>query len=232
MITQFMLTKNDVTISDAMDVFRDLAPKLGAEALPYVGFKNVGLPLKQLEDLGYAIKDDGRSVVVEIVGGGTPDDEIAAANLAKRVGAACLIGGKNVMPVLEVIGPSPVRYFPAVGDITAEAGRMHGEVESLAEEAKQYEALGVDGIMLLAYRFVGDVDGLLAAVRKATSLDIVCAGSVDSRARIRQLSRLGTWAFTIGSAVLDNAMTNTPGLQAQLGYVLDVVQQEASSRAA
>lgn len=220
MITQFMLTKNDVTIADGLEVYRKLATQLTPAELSYVGFKNVGLPDADLEKLGWAIKDDGRNVVIEIVGGTTAEDEINAAVMAKRIGAACLIGGENVEAVLKVIGPSPVRYFPAVGNITKEAGKMHGVVEEIAAQAARYEALGVDGIMLLAYRFVGDVPALLKAVREATKLQIVCAGSVDSKARIRELDDAGMWAFTIGSAVLDDLMTEEKGLKAQLRYVL------------
>lgn len=227
MITQFMLTKNDVTIVDGLKVYREVASQLTAEQLAYVGFKNVGLPLRDLEALGCAIRDDGRKVVVEIVGGTTLEGELEAATLAKRVGAACLIGGERVEAVLEVIGPSPVKYFPAVGDITAEAGKLHGTIEGIVAQAKRYEMLGVDGIMLLAYRYVGDVAELLAAVRRATMLEIVAAGSVDSRARIHQLTENGIWAYTIGSAVLDGLMTEEKGLKAQLLHVLRMAAEEA-----
>lgn len=229
MITQFMLTKNDVTIPDALKVYSDFASQMTADELSYVGFKNVGLPIEELEKLGCQIRDDGRKVVVEIVGGTPPQGEVEAAILAKRVGAACLIGGEHVEAVLEVIGPSPVKYYPAVGDITKEAGRLHGSIDEIVAHAKRYEALGVDGTMLLAYRFVGNVAEMMAAVRAAVGFDIVAAGSVDSRARIRQLIENGVWAYTIGSAVLDGQMTEEKGLRAQLQYVLRIASEEAAA---
>lgn len=224
MFTQFMLTKNDVTIADGLRVYKDMASQVSADELPYVGFKNIGLPQNELEELGRLMRDDGRKVVVEIVGG---TDELGAAMLAKKVGAACLMGGEDVERVLEVIGPSPVKYYPAVGNITKEGGKLHGSIEEIVAQAKRYEALGVDGIMLLAYRYVGDVAALLSAVSSSTSLEIVAAGSVDSRARIRQLTENGVWAYTIGSAVLDGLMTEEKGLKAQLHYVLRVADEEA-----
>jgi hypothetical protein len=58
--TQFMLTKNDVTIPDAFDVYGEIAKTFGADELPHVGFKNVGHPLAALRDLGGRIVGDGR----------------------------------------------------------------------------------------------------------------------------------------------------------------------------
>ena len=48
-------------------------------------------------------------------------------------------------------------YYPTVGDPTVEAGRLHGTVAEIAQEAEDLMALPeVRGVMLLAYRFVGD----------------------------------------------------------------------------
>ncbi|MDQ6607267.1 MAG: hypothetical protein M3Z06_12055 [Actinomycetota bacterium] len=66
-------------------------------------------------------------------------------------------------------------------------------------EAARAEALGVDGINLLANRYDGDVDELVEAVVGATDLPVIAAGSVDSAERIQSLGERGVWAFTIGT---------------------------------
>jgi hypothetical protein len=80
--------------------------------------------------------------------------------------------------------------------------------------------LGVDGINLLAYRYDGDVDGLVEAVVNASTLPVIAAGSVDSAERIRALGERGVWAFTIGTAALDGKLVPGAPLAQQLEYVL------------
>jgi hypothetical protein len=226
--TQFMLTKNDVTIPDAFDVYGQVAKAFSAEELPYVGFKNVGHPLDALRDLGGRIAGDGRRLVVEIVGAG-PDAEREAAELAVELGAEILIGGTHTKAVLPVVRGTGLRYHPTVGDLATEPGRLHGSVEGIAAQARELAATpGVDGIMLLGYRFVGDVDRLLTTIAEIPDLSVVNAGSVDSAARIEELERLGYSAFTIGSAVLDDTLPAAPGIEAQLRWVLAVAATTAA----
>jgi hypothetical protein len=220
--TQFMLTKNDVTIPDAFEVYDQVAAAFGAEELLYVGFKNIGHPLDALRDLGRRIVGDGRKLVVEIVGA-SADTEREAAELAVELGAAILIGGTHTDAVLPVIRGTAVGYHPTVGDLATEPGRLHGSIDDIAEQARHLaKNPEVDGIMLLGYRYVGDVGRLLATIAEIPDITVVNAGSVDSAGRIEELERLGYWAFTIGSAVLDHALPAGPGLEAQLRWVLDV----------
>lgn len=219
MQTHFMLTKNDETIPDAEAVFREVAASVSAERLPYVGFKTVGLLEGELERLGRAIRADGRRPVVEIVGADAAD-EVGAARLARRVEADLLIGGTHVDAVLDALGGGGPRYFPTVGDVTSRPGRLVGEVDDLANQAAALEERGASGVMLLAYRYEGDMPALLRAVTGATALPVVCAGSVDGEERISALKAAGVWAFTIGSAVLDRKVVADRSLAAQLDAVL------------
>jgi hypothetical protein len=221
MITIFMLTKNDVTIPEAFAVYDEVAAAYTAEELPYVGFKNIGHPLEDLRKLGAKIVGDGRRLVIEIVGSSAASER-EAAQLAVELGAELLIGGTHTDAVLPIIAGSPVRYHPTVGDPGTEAGRLHGTVAGIAAEATELLATdGVAGVMLLGYRFVGDVPALLGAIPRIPGLRIVNAGSVDSRDRIRALSDLGYWAFTIGSAVLDRSLPAGPTLADQLRWVIE-----------
>jgi hypothetical protein len=219
-ITQFMLTKNDVTIPDALEVYGEVASRLTPAELPYVGFKNNGLPPAGIRDLGRRIVDDGRKLVIEIVGA-DPGTERASAELALELGAEVLIGGTHTEDVLAVIGGSGIGYHPTAGDVDREPGRVHGSIDDIVAQATTLLATpGVSGLMVLGYRYVGDTDQLLERIAALPEIKVVNAGSVDSAARIGRLADLGYWAFTIGSAVLDLALPAAPDLESQLRWVL------------
>jgi len=64
------------------------------------------------------------------------------------------------------------------------------------------------------------VPELVRAVSDATSLPLICAGSVDSIERIEELRDLGVWAFTIGTAALDGVIVEGEPLAGQLAATL------------
>ncbi|MGB4137117.1 MAG: hypothetical protein WA971_11165 [Microbacterium sp.] len=223
--TQFMLTKNDVTIPDAFEVYDLLAEAFSSEELPYVGFKNIGHPLDRLRDLGRRIVADGRRLVVEIVGA-SEETEREAALLAVELGADILIGGTHTDAVLSVIAGTGIGYYPTVGDLATEPGRIHGTIDEIVDEARaMVSRRGVDGIMLLGYRFTGDASELIQRIGEIPGMRVVNAGSVDSAERISELSDNGFWAFTIGSAVLDRSLPAGASLEDQLRWVLDVAER-------
>ena len=59
----FMLTRDDETVPDALEVYGTLRDS----DLRYVGFKDIGLPPAQLRELARAMRDDGREVFLEVV---------------------------------------------------------------------------------------------------------------------------------------------------------------------
>lgn len=220
MITQFMLTKNDVTIPDAIAVYDEVAKSLTPDELPYVGFKNNGLRPTELRTLGRRIIDDGRKLVIEIVGA-DPGTERASAELALELGAEVLIGGTHTPDVLGVIGGSGIGYHPTAGDVDREPGKLHGQIDEILGQAELLLATpGVSGLMVLGYRYVGDRAELLKGIA-GLGAKVVNAGSVDSAERIQELDGLGYWAFTIGSAVLDLGLPAGQSLEAQLRWVLE-----------
>ena len=85
----------------------------------------------------------------------------------------------------------------------------------------------MDGINLLAYRYDGDVAELVRRVSETASLPLICAGSVDSVARIEELSALGVWAFTVGTAALNGEFVPGGDLAAQLTAILGAARGAA-----
>ncbi len=121
----------------------------------------------------------------------------------------------------EILAGTGIKFFPYVGRIVGHPCLLRGSIAEIADGARRAEALGVDGINLLAYRYDGDVDALVEAIVAATSLPVIAAGSVDSAERIRALDRRGVWAFTIGTAALDGVLLTGEPLEAQLRYALE-----------
>ena len=184
----------------------------------HFGCKDVGLPRKELEALLSDIENNGHTSYLEVV---SESDEatLASARAAAEIQPDYLIGGTvasagnhrrhrdQVLPVCRTgRGPS---------------GLLRGSIQEIADYARRAEALGLDGVNLLAYRYDGDVEALVDAVVSNTSLPVIAAGSVDSAERIRALARHGAWAFTIGTAALDGVLLPEEPLQAQLELALE-----------
>ena len=121
----------------------------------------------------------------------------------------------------EIIAGTGIKFFPYVGRVVGHPCLLRGSIQEVADDARRVEALGLDGVNLLAYRYDGDVGALVDAVVSNTSLPVIAAGSVDSVERIRALANHGVWAFTIGTAALDGVLLPEEPLQAQLELALE-----------
>jgi NAD(P)H-dependent flavin oxidoreductase YrpB (nitropropane dioxygenase family) len=220
----FMLTRDDRTLADARSIY-DSAAEAGVRS---IGCKDVGLPADQLADLISAIRRNGDSSFLEVVSE-SAEASLDSARVAREAGPDYLIGSTIVEPILEVLQGTDVRFFPYIGDVYGHPCRLRGTIRSIAEDARRKEALGVAGINLLAYRYDGDVSALVKAVVAATSLPVVCAGSIDSAERIRELRELGVWAFTIGTAALDGTLVPGRSLNDQLRAALAAAEEYATT---
>src|SRR3954463_16382847 len=211
-----MLTRDDKTLTDARDVYASIA----GTGVRHVGCKDVGLPREELQALMSDIKGNGHTTHLEVVSeaGEAP---LASARAAAEIGPDYLIGGTLIEPVQEILDGTDIKFFPYVGQIVGHPCLLRGSIEEIAEDARRAEALGVDGINLLAYRYDGDVDALVEAVVDATSLPVIAAGSVDSAERIQALEERGVWAFTIGTAALDGVLVPGEPLDVQLRCALE-----------
>jgi 4-hydroxythreonine-4-phosphate dehydrogenase len=212
----FMLTRDDQTLADARAVYASIAES----GVRHVGCKDVGLPRAELQALMDDIHGHGHTTHLEVVSE-TEEATLASARAAAEIGPDFLIGGTLIEPVQEIIAGTGIRFFPYVGQIVGHPCLLRGSIQSIAEEARQAEELGVDGINLLAYRYDGDVDALVEAVVDATTLPVIAAGSVDSPARIQALAERGVWAFTIGTAALDGVLVPGRPLETQLRCALE-----------
>ncbi len=212
----FMLTRDDQTLADARAVYASIAES----GVRHVGCKDVGLPRAELQALMDDIHSHGHTTHLEVVSE-TEEATLASARAAAEIGPDFLIGGTLIEPVQEIIAGTGIRFFPYVGQIVGHPCLLRGSIESIAEDARRAEELGVDGINLLAYRYDGDVDALVEAVVDATTLPVIAAGSVDSPARIQALAERGVWAFTIGTAALDGVLVPGQPLETQLRCALE-----------
>ena len=171
----FMLTRDDQTLADARDVYRSIA----STGVRHVGCKDVGLPREDLQALMADIRANGHTSHLEVVSE-TEEATLASARAAAEIGPDYLIGGTLIEPVQEIIAGTGIKFFPYVGRIVGHPCLLRGSIAEIAEDARRAEALGVDGINLLAYRYDGDVDALVRGGRRGD-------GAARDRRRVGRL---------------------------------------------
>jgi hypothetical protein len=215
----FMLTRDDVTISDALACYRDVRDL----DLRWIGFKDVGLPFEELRELAERIRADGRKVALEVVSLDL-ESELRSARAALDIGVDLLMGGVHPEAVLPLLKSTNVLYYPFAGRVVDHPSVLEGTIEAIAADARRVSAMhGVHGLDLLAYRFAGDVPRLMEAVVEQASCPIVVAGSIDSIAKIRAVRASGGWAFTVGSAVIDRVFPAHGSSVEQVRFILDAL---------
>ena len=218
-----MLTRDDKTVPDA----RRILDEIGDSGLHFVGFKDIGLPEEELRALVEDIRGRGQRPVLEVVSL-SEEDERRSVETGLRLGVDYLIGGTRPQQTIGRVNGSDLKYFPYIGDVIGHPARLEGSPEELVADARRVQELGVDGINLLAYRHVGNGLAVTRAVQGAVDVPLICAGSIASLERVREISAAGIWAFTIGGAVMDCAIV--PG--ASLGEQVDAVLAATASASA
>jgi hypothetical protein len=224
-MTEFilMLTLDDMTIPNALDAYREVR----GTALRYVGFKDVGQPVETLRVLADAIHADGREVMLEVVSE-RKEDELRSVRAARTIGADWVLGGTHPDQALAELDGSGIRYCPFPGRVVGHPSLLRGTVAEIGDDARQLTSRpGVHGLDLLAYRYDGDVEELVARVVRQSLGPVIAAGSVDSMEQIAALQRLGVWGFTIGSAIVRGVMPGGPSLRAQVDGVLEALAVRA-----
>lgn len=214
----FMLTRNDRTVAEAAEHLHT-ALSLGVR---HIGFKDVGLPVAQLQALNTEIKAKGATSYLEVVSLDR-DSEIASARAAVEIGVDVLLGGTHVDDVLGVLAGSPIQYYPFPGEIVGHPSVLKGSRADIAKSAAELaQREGVDGLDLLAYR--SEVDGiphLISAVCRAAGKPVIVAGSIADPDRIALVKEAGAAGFTIGTAALDGDYpTTSDDLSAQLSAIV------------
>jgi len=215
----FMLTREDATVEDCLDVLASIKP-LG---LKHIGFKDVGVDGDTLYELNRRIRVTGAKTYMEVVST-THAECMASVRTAVEVGVDCLLGGTAVEEVLETIRGTGIEYFPFPGRPEGHPTRLGGDARRIAEDCTRFLDQGCAGVDLLAYRATeAQPIELVRAARKALggAGRLIVAGSVDSAATVRELDEAGVDAFTIGSAVFEGAFSPRKGLvRSQLNDVL------------
>jgi len=212
----FMLTKDDATVPDCLDVY----DKVRDTDLRWVGFKDIGVPTETLRELARRIKADGRNVVLEIVSTDAAA-ELASVRAGVDLGVDLLMGGTQPDAAIPLVKGTGIRYFPFPGQIEGHPSVLQGTMASISQSASELTSRpGVAGLDLLAYRWEGDVPALISAVVRASSGPIVVAGSIVTSDQIRIVTDRGAWGFTIGGAVFDRVLVPGGSLRDQVGWAL------------
>ena len=163
---------------------------------------------------------DGREVMLEVVSEHV-EDELRSIAAAREIGVDWVLGGTHPDEALALLAGSGLRYCPFPGTILGHPSVLAGSIAEIAESARSLTARPrVHGLDLLAYRYAGDVERLIAEVLAAASGPVIAAGSVDSIERIEALNRLGVWAFTVGGAIFENRFPAGSSVREQVGCVL------------
>jgi hypothetical protein len=215
----FMLTHNDATVENALDLI-EIARPLG---LKHIGFKDVGADAPMLRRLTAAIRKAGASPWMEIVAT-TRESELRGVELGRDLGVDRLMGGVHVEQALRILDGSATRYLPFAGAPNGHPTRLGGSPLEVETQCRAFARQGCAGVDILAYRATeAEPLDLVAACRRGflDSGAVVVAGSVNSPARVAAIRACGADAFTIGAAAIEGSYAPGAGpLAAQLKAVL------------
>jgi hypothetical protein len=215
----FMLTRDDRTIEDCLDLM-DLIRPVG---LKHVGFKDVGVPPGVLKSLTRAIHASGATSYMEVVST-TPEACLASARVARDLGVNRLLGGTQVDEIIDLLKGSGTEYYPFPGRPVGHPTKLGGTPSEVQAQCQNFVSRGCAGCDILAYRATeADPIDLVKAARRGLGPDkyLIVAGAVTSAQRIRAVEAAGADAFTIGTAVFNGSYSPTKGsIVSQLRDVL------------
>lgn len=217
-----MLTAEDRTVPDA----RARLDEALEGGVRHIGFKDVGLPVSELQGLADAIRAAGGRSYLEVV---SLDEasELASARAAVGLDVDCLLGGTRAAAVTEITRHHPIRYYPFPGHITGHPSVLDGTQTDITASARHLAELEhVHGLDLLAYRFHGDVPSLTQSVCRAVGKPVIVAGSIDSEDRITTVAAAGASGFTVGTAALAGAFpARSSGFADQVRAILEITSR-------
>ncbi|MBC5660282.1 hypothetical protein H8S44_10910 [Anaerosacchariphilus sp. NSJ-68] len=214
-----MLTHHDVTVKNAKEVFKECAD------LPVQnwGFKDVGLPPKEMKELCQMMKAAGKTTFLEVVTY-SESECLRGAQLAVECGFDYLAGTIFYDSVMDYIKQHDLKYCPFVGHVSGSPSVLEGTVEFCVGQAEEYREKGAYGIDLLGYRYAdGDPEVFSAEVVKECKLPVIMAGSIDSPARIEVVRKMNPWTFTMGSALFDKKFVKEGTFRENLEKVVSLL---------
>ncbi|HSJ85645.1 MAG TPA: hypothetical protein VK909_00430 [Anaerolineales bacterium] len=216
-----MLTHQDQTVPDALEIFE----RVKDYPIKYWGFKDVGLPPKEMERVVAAMTDAGKITFLEVVSL-SEEEGLRGASLAVDLGFDILMGTVYYPSIRAYLQDKPVRYYPFPGHVHSHPSILDGKIEDIVAHACELEGYGVHGLDLLTYRYNGEAAYLLKKVVDATHIPIVSAGSIASFERIQEVWKAGAWAFTIGSAFFEKKFVPNGSFDENVWAVCNWLQQQ------
>jgi hypothetical protein len=215
----FMLTRDDRTVEDCLEVIELIRPA----GLKHVGFKDVGVSPAVLKSLTKAIHATGATSYMEVVST-TPEACLASARVARDVGVSRILGGTEVEEILDILDGSGTDYFPFPGRPVGHPTRLGGTPAEIETHCRDLMAKGCAGCDILAYRATeADPIDLVKAARRGLGPEkyLIVAGAITSAEQIRAVEAAGADAFTIGTAIFNGSYSPTRGsILSQLRDVL------------
>ena len=215
-----MLTNNDKTVQDAIEVF-DSNKELPVQ---FWGFKNVGLPIKQMKQLVKNMKDAEKSTFLEVVTY-TEDECMKAAKLAVECNFDYLMGTIFYDSVFNFLKDKPIKYSPFCGKVSGSPSILEGTINEIINEAKNIQRKGVDAFDILAYRYIGGPEELAEKFIQAIDIPVIIAGSINSYERLDKIKELNPWGFTMGTALFKKNFDKDGTFKDNLKKVLDYLNK-------
>jgi hypothetical protein len=214
----FMLTRDDQTIEDCLEVYESVRDV----PMRHIGFKDVGVPPDLLRRLHDRLKSDGHRTYMEVVSTNS-ESCLRSAEVGVGLGVDCLLGGTQIDLILPLLKGTGTGYYPFPGIPAGHPTKLGGTPERIAADTARMVRAGCAGVDLLAFRATeADPLALIRAARGATDRPVIVAGSINSPARVREVAKAGADPFTIGTAALDGSFSPRHGLLAnQLRRILD-----------
>lgn len=215
-----MLTHHDQTVPNALDLFE----RTKEYPITHWGFKDVGLPPKEMQKVAAAMKDAGKVTYLEVVSL-SEEEGLQGARLAVEAGFDILMGTVFYPSIGEYLKDKPVKYYPFPGHVHSHPSILDGTIDEIVSHACELEEYGAHGLDLLTYRYTGDAPSLLTQVVQATQIPIVSAGSIATYERIQEVWDSGAWGFTIGSAFFDKQFVPDGSFEENLLAVCNWLQE-------
>ncbi len=199
-----MLTWHDVTVKNAKEIFLEAKDAPASQW----GFKIEGTTPESMKDLVKCMKDNGKTVYIEVL---AIDEEgcLKAAKQCVDCKVDHVLGTVYYESVEKVLKEAGIAYSPFVA--LDQDTRLRGPIDYIVNEAKETEKKDIYGINLSAFRYVsGDPVELLNALAPEMTKPFSVAGSVDCYEKLDVLKRLpNLYGFTIGGAFFEKKFGET-----------------------
>lgn len=220
-----MLTWNDKTVSNALEVFEKSKFIPGAICW---GFKDMGIEKINAEELARSMKLAGKITFYESLVE-KEDKCIEAAKFALDNKFNYLIGMPFFHSVQEFLRKTSIKYFPTCGRRSGVSRMLHGTIEDIINDGLKLQENGIDGICLSMYRFTGgDPEELAERFMKIINIPVIISGTIDSYSRLNTVKKLKPWGFTVGSAFFNKKFGEemNSSFTEQINKVLDCLDQQ------